>query len=264
MPNVYQEVIDTLSKDDCSSREVGKIIARDIGMSSKILQVVNSAFYGRSSNIVDPIGAVVYLGLKTVEALILTQGIFSKLPDETANRFFVSALQEHCVRVGSLASAICQLEEMTEEQAEAAAMAGILHETGKMILITKYPEKYAKAISISRQKQIPLYEIERDIIGVTHAELGGCLLDLWGLPNTMIESATFHHEPWLCSDNEFSIVSAVYVANVLDHQLCCSCGDGWLEDVNTEYLEQQGITENWIKWKTTHLPTEISELEYVG
>jgi len=266
MPNVYQEVIDVLAKPDCSSRQVGKIIARDIGMSSKILQVVNSAFYGRSSDIVDPVHAVVYLGLKTVEALILTQGIFSKLPDETANRFFVSALQEHCVRVGALASTICLSEEMTEEQAEAASMAGILHEAGKMVLITKFPDKCEEAIKISRQQQIPLYEVERDIIGVTHSELGGCLLDLWGLPNTMIESATFHHEPWLCSDNEFSIVSAVYAADALDHLLCCGLGDGWFEDVNREYLEQMGIADKWTKWGKKYLPIEISESEpeYVG
>jgi len=263
MPNVYQEVIDVLGKPECSSRQVGKIIARDIGMSSKILQVVNSAFYGRSGNIAEPIHAVVYLGLKTVEALMLTQGIFSKLPDETAERFFVSALQEHCVRVGALARAICLSEEMTEDQAEIASMAGILHEAGKMILITKFPDEYERAISISRQKQIPLYEVERDIIGVTHAELGGCLLDLWGLPNMMIESATFHHEPWFCSDNEFSIVSAVYAANVIDHQLCCSRGDGWFENVNSEYLEQLGIAGRWMKWERMHLPIEISEPEYV-
>jgi putative nucleotidyltransferase with HDIG domain len=263
MPDTYQEVIEMLGSE-CSSRQIGKIIARDIGMSSKILQVVNSAFYGRSSNIVDPIHAVVYLGLKTVEALVLTQGIFSKLPEKTAKRFFVSALQEHCVRVGMLARAICQSEEMTEEHLEAAAMAGILHEAGKMILITKFPDECEQAIATSRDQQIPIHEVERGMIGVTHAELGGCLLDMWGLPNTIIESAAFHHEPWLCNDNEFSIVSAVYAANVIDHQLCCGLGDGWFENVNGEYLEQLGIAGRWLRWKRMHLPIEIGEFEYVG
>jgi putative nucleotidyltransferase with HDIG domain len=264
MPKIYQEAVDLFNDPQCSPRRVGKMIARDIGMSAKILQVVNSAFYGRPGRIVDPIRAVVYLGLKTVEALLLTQGVFLKLSEQKAGQFHVAGLQEHCVRVGALAREICRTKHMSEDDLDVASMAGILHDTGKMILIAKFSDKFAEAIRISRAEQIPLHEVEFNLLNVTHAQFGGCLLELWGIPNTIIEAATFHHEPWLCLSNEFSIIWAVYIANAIDHLLCCGLGDGWYEGIDMDYLERLGVTDKWSQWCGMHLPVEVGEYEYVG
>jgi len=264
MPKVYQDVINLFAEPECSSRKVGKMIGRDIGMSAKILQVVNSAFYGRPGKIVDPVRAVVYLGLKTVEALILTEGVFLKLSERKSKEFHVAALQEHCVRVGALAKNICRAEHMSEDDLDVASMAGILHDTGKMILIANFTDQFAEAIRISRTRQIPLYQAELDLLNVTHAQLGGCLLDLWGIPNTIIEAATFHHEPWQCLSDGFSITSAVYIADAIDHHLCCGLGDGWRENINMAYLEQFGLTDKWHKWCEMLLPVEAGEYDYVS
>ncbi len=264
MPKAYQDVIDALSMPQCSCRSVGKMIALDIGMSAKILQVANSAFSGRRAKIADLVHAVSYLGLKTVEALVLTEGVFSKLSKEQIKRFSVDGIQEHCVRVGVLAKSICRLQQTAPEDSEAAAMAGILHEAGKIVLIAEFGDQLAEVTSISRSRQVPFYEVEQELLGMTHAELGGCLLELWGLPNSIIEAATFHHEPWLCPTEDFSIVSAVYAANVIDHQLCCDRGDGFFESVNLDHLDKLGLKEQWPVWQQLHLPMEPEACEYVG
>lgn len=264
MPRVYQDVINLLAEPECSLRNVGKMIGRDIGMSAKILQVVNSAFYGRPGRIVDPVHAVVYLGLKTVEALVLTEGVFLKLSETKSNEFHADALQEHCVRVGAMAKKISRAQHMTEDDLDVASMAGILHDTGKMILIANFADRYAEAIRISRDEQIPLYQTEFDLLNVTHAQLGGCLLELWGIPNTIIEAATFHHEPWQCISDGFSITAAVYIADAIDHQFCAGLGDGWRENIDTDYLEQLGLTDKWHKWRQMLLPVEAGEYAYVG
>ena len=264
MPKAYQDVLDLLCKPQCSPRQVGKMIACDIGMSAKILQVVNSAFYGRRGRIVDPVHAVVYLGLKTIEALILTHGMFLKLSERKAKEFHATALQEHCVRVGALAKAICRTEHMSDEDLDVASMAGILHDTGKIILIAKFSDEFAEAIRISRARRIPLRDVEFDLLNVTHAQLGGCLLELWGIPNPIIEAATFHHEPGQCVSDEFSIISAVYIADAIDHRLCCGLGDGWHEEVDMDYLAQFGLVEKWPQWCSMCLPVEAGEYEHVG
>ncbi len=264
MPKSYQDVISVLSNPQCSPRQVGKMIGQDIGMSAKILQVVNSAFRGRAGRIVDPVHAVVWLGLKTVEALILTDGVFLKLSERQVKEFHAIALQEHCVRVGVLAKAICRTEHMSDDDLDVASMAGILHDAGKIILIAKFAEKFAEAIRISRTQQIPLCDVEFDLLNVTHAQLGGCLLELWGIPNPIIEAATFHHDSWQCLGNEFSIISAVHIANAIDHMLCCGLGDGWREEVDMDYLAQLGLADKWPKWCSMHLPVEIGESQYVG
>lgn len=262
MPKIHQKVIDALGMPACSARRIGRIITGDIGMSAKILQVVNSAYYGNRYKIADPIRAVVNLGLRTVEALILTQGVFSKLTEEKVVEFSVGGLQEHCVRVGVLAKSICKAEGLSEDELEVATMAGILHDAGKMILISEFPDQFREAIQLSRQQQIPLYAAERRILDMTHCELGACLLELWGLPNAIIEAASFHHEPELFFAEEFTIFTAVYAANVIDHQLCNSLGDGWAEGVNVSYLEEIGVIDRWKKWQRLHLPEMSEEYEY--
>ncbi|MCK5566163.1 MAG: HDOD domain-containing protein [Planctomycetes bacterium] len=263
MPEMYQKLIDVLSNPRCSARQVGRLISLDIGMSSKILQVVNSAFYGHGKQIADPVQAVVYLGLKTVEALVLTSGIFSTLDESKIEQFSVTGLQEHCTRVGMLARAICKTEGMVGQELDVAAMAGILHDSGKMIMLSRFSEDFTKAIKTSRAMQIPLCEAERGALSVSHAELGGCLLDLWGLPNDIIEAVTYHHEPWHCINTEFSISTAVYAANAIDHYLCCGIGDGWFEGEDVGYLERIGVCDRWSKWQKLHLPIETQEYEYV-
>jgi len=254
MPAAYQRVIDLISTPDSSLRQIGKVVASDIGMSAKILQVVNSAYYGLRHRIVDPIHAVVYLGLKTVQALVLTSGIFSKLEQEKVERFAVPALQDHCIRVGGLAKAICQSWRMDKKQTEDASMAGILHDVGKIILITKLPDKLSEAIQISRQRMIPLHKAELELIGVTHAELGGYLMGLWDLPSTIVETATFHHTPRQSVETDFSIVTAVHIADAIDHELCSGLADGASVGLDMDYMAQLDLLENLRKWRRLHLP----------
>ncbi|MHC5061037.1 MAG: response regulator [Planctomycetota bacterium] len=264
MPKAYQDVISVLSDPQCSPRNVGKMIGQDIGMSAKILQVVNATFRSRAGRIVDPVHAVVWLGLKTIEALILTDGVFLKLTEKQVKDFHAIALQEHCARVGLLAKAICRTMNMSDDDLDVAAMAGILHDAGKIILIAKFPEKYAEAIRVSRDRRIPLYDAELELLNVTHAQLGGCLLELWGIPNPIIEAAAFHHDPGLCISDEFSIISAVYIADAIDHMLCCGLSDGWCEEIDMDYLQQFDLAEKWSKWCSMHLPFETVEDQYVG
>jgi putative nucleotidyltransferase with HDIG domain len=264
MSATHQEIIDMLNSPDCSPRKVGKMIARDIGMSAKILQLVNSAFYGTGSQIADAVQAVVYLGLKTIKALVLTNGVFCELPEDRIERFSVEALQQHCVRVGSLARTICMSMKMTQDDMDMASMAGILHDAGKMILISKLPEKFAEAIEISRNESAPLHEVERRVFDISHAELGGCLLDLWGIPTKIIEATTYHHEP---PDNlaaEFGIMWAVHIADAIDHELCCGLGDGSSRRLDLGCITRLGLAGMYQQWRRTHLNIQQEAKAYAA
>ena len=240
------------------------MISRDIGMSAKILQVVNTALYGPSNKIADPVKAAVYLGLKVVKALVLTDGVFTKMPEDKVKEFFVEGLQKHCLRVGSLARAICKAEGFSEQQQEMAMMAGILHDTGKMVLVSEFTEQLREIIKISRTNKTPYHVVESRLLDMTHADLGGCLLNLWGINTDIVESATFHNAPQQCPNENFSVVSAVYVANVIDHQLCCGLGDGWSESIDMDYLERIGVADKWSQWQKMHLPVQVEEYEHVS
>jgi putative nucleotidyltransferase with HDIG domain len=264
LPKAYQEVIDMLGNPSCSLRRIGQVVAQDIGLSSKILQVVNNAFSSKGPRIVDPVHAVSFLGFKASEALILTSGVFSELSTALNRRFCVDQLQEHCMRVGTIARAICSSLKMSDEDLDIASMAGILHDAGKMILISRFPDEFDQAIRDSRKRGFPCYGAERQIMVASHAELGGYLLDLWGLPNPIIEAVTYHHEPWLAVEEGFSVTDAVYIANNLDKQRICNLADGYAEPLDMEYLTQRGVAEQFPQWQMQHRSIMSEELEHVG
>lgn len=263
MPSAYQKVIELIIEPGISPRDVGKAISQDIGMTTKLLQVVNSGSYGLRNKIADPIHAVTFLGLKTVEGLILSEGVFSKLDNKRITVFGVHGLQEHCVRVGALARKICNSVNMSEDDIDVANMAGLMHDAGKIVMISKFHNQYFRAIETSRQQHRPLWDVEREFIDISHAEIGGCLLELWGLPNVIIEAATYHHDPWNSLSRDFTVLSAVYIADVLDHMLCCGTGDGCGIDVNYEYLQQSGLIRHFEKWSKVYLPDYARENLYV-
>ncbi len=261
MPKAYQKVIDAFNDPYCSPRTIGRMISSDIGLSAKILQVANSGFQGGAVKIVDPVRAVVHLGLKAVEALVLTSGIFSKLSESLVERFFAEGLQQHCARVGMYSRMICESFKMCEEDLETATMAGILHDTGKMVLIAQFPDEYFEVIEKSRKEGLSLFEVERESLGVTHCELGGSLLELWGLPNNIIECATYHQEidKSFC-DGAVSINGAVYLANLLDHEMLCSLGGGYLPAEDEDKLKRYNLYELWDRWKRKTVPVEYCEV----
>jgi putative nucleotidyltransferase with HDIG domain len=263
MPKSFNEVLELINDDNASARQIGKVIASDIGMATKMLQLVNSSFAGQATKIADPIHAVSFLGLKTTQAILLSQGIFSQLPESIIQEFYIDGLQEHCTRVGALSMSIAKSQGLSNDDIDAATTAGILHDAGKIILMMKFPDEFREAIDQSRLLQKPLCQMEKELIGVSHDEIGGCLLDLWGLPNSIIEVATFHHEPWMHFHENFTVVSAVYLANVIDHHLCCGLGEGCSYPVNTDYLERLGVTEKWPEFCWLHLPFKIEEYQNV-
>jgi len=254
MPEVYQEVIDMFHRPSCSLRQIGQTVAKDIGMSSKILQVVNRAFYGQETKIIDPVHAVSYLGQKAAEALIITSGVFGMLPTSMIRQFSVMALQEHCIRVGTLAREIAKVEGLDEQDQDTATMAGILHDAGKMVLILYFADELLASIEKSRRERIPLFHVEKEQWAITHAELGGHLLDLWDMPNNIVEAVTFHHEPSRCVHKEVSFVTAVHAADVIDRELCCDVGGGVSDSFDMAYLHELGLSDHVETWRRLHLP----------
>ena len=254
MPDVYQQVIDMFHRPSCSLRQIGQAVAKDIGMSSKILQVVNRAFYGQETKIIDPVHAVSYLGQKAAEALIITSGVFGLLPASKIRQFSVMALQEHCIRVGSLAREIAKIEGLDEQEQDTATMAGILHDAGKMVLILHFADELLESVAKSRRERISLHCVEKEHWQVTHGELGGCLLDLWGLPNSIVEAVTFHHEPSLCVHRELSVVTVVHAADVIDRELCSELAGGYEGPFDADYLNELGLTDHIETWRRLHLP----------
>lgn len=193
LPDAYTKLVETLNSKEASAAEVGRIIAGDMAMTAKVLQLVNSCFFGARRPITDPGEAVVYLGIEPVASLTLSVSVFSQFEASRFRRFSLAALRSHSVEVATLARKIAVSMNFERDAVQCVFTAGLLHDVGKLVLAANRPAEYDAALDTAIEKGIPAEEAEREAFGTTHAEIGAFLLWLWGLPEELIDAVGSHH-----------------------------------------------------------------------
>ncbi|MCH8148465.1 MAG: HDOD domain-containing protein [Planctomycetes bacterium] len=137
-----------------------------------------------------------------------------------------------------------------------------MHDTGKLILAQNLPDEYGRIIARARTRRISMHDAEEQVLGASHAEIGAYLLGLWGLPDSIVEAVAFHHQPAKCASNAFDVVTAVHVANALEHD--CAKGDGAssaIDGLDFEHLATIGLADRVPEWRDICLQTISEEIE---
>jgi HD-like signal output (HDOD) protein/CheY-like chemotaxis protein len=248
LPALYVKVVDELNSPNSSIQKIAEIISSDVGMTAKILQLSNSAFFGLSQHVNSPLRAVNILGLDTIKALIMTVQIFSQFDRSTPAGFSIADLWTHSMRCGVLAKTIAKSEGQERIGVEDAFMGGLLHDVGKLVLIANLPDRYREALALADKSRRPLWETERELVGTTHAQVGAYLMGLWGLPDRIVEAIAFHHNPTECLDQSFSTLTAVHVADALDHDLSTSGDPNIATRLSSEYLQTLQLADRLPNW----------------
>jgi HD-like signal output (HDOD) protein len=217
MPAIYHQLMDEMHTAYPSIEKVGQIISHDFGMSTKILQMVNSAFFGLYRKISSPTEAVMLLGMETIKALVLSVKIFSQFNRKLLSFFNVDALWNHSLSTGVQAQFIGQKEQFDKQQTSDAFLAGLLHDVGKLILATNFTETYRIIHTKAKPSPCKLWQVEKAVFGTTHAEIGAYLMGLWGFDNTILEAIAFHHQPSGSRIEKAGPLLAVHVSNALQN-----------------------------------------------
>ena len=212
VPILYNRLLKELQSGYASSQSVGNIIAQDTAMTAKVLQLVNSAFFGLPENISSPQRAVTILGLNTIKALVLGIQVFSEFKGKSNIPISIDSLWRHSLLVSSQAYQIARSLNLNVHEQEYARVSGILHDIGRLMLF-KIPDIFQK-VQFSKSGMIPV-ESEYKVLGTSHAEMGAYLLGIWGLPNPIVEATTFHHRPGAQLLKNADLITAVYTANGL-------------------------------------------------
>jgi HD-like signal output (HDOD) protein len=235
-PSLYTEVMKELNSEEPSVENVAAVIARDPGMTAKMLQIVNSAAIGLSRKVGSPFEAVQFLGLGTVRSLILSAHIFSCFEHTNIPGFSVTELWDHGMKCGRLACMIMQYEQAEPSDVEDAYIAGMLHDIGKLMLADALPEQFQQALTLAVEQNIPLHEAELQLFGATHAGVAAYLLGLWGLPASIVEAVAFHHTPRVSDVRVLSPLTAVHAANVIEHEISKAPSHGRSPELDNNYL----------------------------
>ena len=211
----YVKLLEAVRSSQATVRDIAAIVEQDPGMTAKVLQLVNSAFMGKSRQVNTPGEAVAILGIDALRSLALGASVFSQFDPTGLAGFTAEALQEHSLRVGTLAREIAQSMALPQAVVDEAFVGGLLHDSGKLVLAQNCAESYREALLRAQRESIPVRDAERAVFGTTHAEVGGYLLWLWGLPDPITEVEVLHHRLPPGRQHTPGAVLAVHIADAL-------------------------------------------------
>ena len=212
VPRTYHALMGMLGSADASMDDVATLISQDSALCARVLQMANSAFFGLPRQLADARDAVTMLGLDTLSRLVLTAEIVGVLrPSRSVQGFTMDRFLARSHFVSRLAGSLVA----DEAQSVTASTAGLLHDLGQLVLVQHDHARFERCLLTARQEDRSLQEVEQEVWGTTHAEVGAALLGQWGLPNALVQAVAHHHAPARLALDAMDEVSAVHVAQAL-------------------------------------------------
>ncbi len=238
LPTLYTEVTMEAAREGGSLARVGEIIAQDVGMTSKVLQLVNSAHFGLTSEISSPAEAATALGIDTLRTLIVSAQVFSAF-EEVCDQQEYTALWDHCLAVSEIAPNVAEQLGLDRKSIDQARLAGMLHDIGQLLILSELPHATNPIKTLVGSGMVTRTSAEQDLLGCSHADLGAYTLTLWGFYLPVVEAVAYHHNPIEACNRSVTPLSAVHIANAI-----ANTGQANADaELDRGYLESIGITE---------------------
>lgn len=238
---VVVQLNEALAASDVSVDRVAEIVAGDVAISVKLLQLVNSAFFGLANEVASVRQAVSYLGTGLIRSLVAASEVFAAAENvNPVPHGTLGILHSHSLTVAKLAQDLAP-----PSMKQDAFVAGLVHDVGCIILAATLP-KAMKAVrdEVARGER-PAHEIETDLLGVSHADVGAYLLSLWGIPYAVVDAVAHHHETPAVGPGEVRLAHLVAVADALSvaHDPTGATSEGPSVSLEPAFLDACGLTD---------------------
>jgi putative nucleotidyltransferase with HDIG domain len=189
LPHVLEEVTKLVEDPDASSEAIAKVISRDQVLSAKVLKMVNSPIYGFPGRISSIQHALVLLGFNVIRGIIISTSVFDMMVQ------VMKGLWEHSLGCATACNIIARRAGF--EDPEEYAVAGLLHDLGKVVTAVQLPELHGAILSSVQTKGLTYFQAEKDVMGFGHDRINAWLARHWGLPPNIREAMARHHAPHL-------------------------------------------------------------------
>ncbi|GHV13839.1 HD family phosphohydrolase [Fibrobacterales bacterium] len=243
LPSVFLTINQMLSNPRTSATEVGQTIANDQVIASKVLKLVNSAFYGLPGRVNTISHAIVILGFSSIKNIVLTTSVLSSLNlKKPIEGFSHAEFWKHSAAVGALARLVAR--EAKFQKQEESFVAGLLHDIGKLILAVCAPDEFAKALNFAAEKKCLFLDAEQELFGLNHTNISAWVQEQWKLPADIASVLVNHHRNLAAAGGNAKLVAVVQVADVLARglQIGHPC-DSTIPILADEALDILGISE---------------------
>ncbi len=215
LPPIVSKLNRMVEDENVTAVQLGSIIEKDQVLTSKLLKMVNSSFFGFPQRISTVSNALVLLGFNVVKTLIVTSSIFEVMQSSDVG------LWEHSLGCATAAGILARRRGI--KNPEEISTAGLIHDLGKIVIRAEMPEEYNQIQKIVAEKQVSMREAEELRLGIAHAEVGGWLATEWNLPNRLVEPITFHHVPEKAPEFK-DLAAIIHVSDIIIRAI--GFGDG--------------------------------------
>lgn len=239
LPELHVRLMAMLLDPSSALQDLAPLIQKDPGLTAQLLKHSNSAYYGRFGKVGTVDVALEVLGMGLVREVIVTAAIQRVFQDLSEYLLDMRGFWRHSVAVSHMARELAVLRNKLEPAD--VQIAGLLHDVGRLVLITVFPTEYQRLLLLARASATPLELLELENLGCTHGQVGGALFESWGLPRFIVQTVRHHHQPELSGTFQ-ELVTLVQLADVLVHGLELGCsGESRIPPFRHAVCEELGL-----------------------
>jgi len=248
LPVIYFKLERALNDENTETEEIGRIVEGDPGIAARLLKMANSPLWGLSQFIETIPHALTIVGREELKLLALSTVVKSSIQGISKDLIDLNLFWKNSIACGVIAREIGSLNNCSN--LERYFMAGMLHNVGSLVIFNKIPKMAKEILTQCEMENERLFVMENNLLGYNHCDVGGGLLEGWGIPKSLIEATFFHHNP--IDAKEFPhLVWTVHVADILAAELEIGAnGDRLIEVLEDTDLQEIGLNqEQWEELK---------------
>ena len=239
LPSVASSLVSMTQSPQTSATQVGELISQDQSLTSRVLKLVNSAYYGFPKQITTVNHAVVILGFSRVKNIVLAASVFGIKGQQVPRNFNAPGFWEHSLGCGVAARTVAR--DLTHGDAEEAFVCGLLHDIGKLVLAQVSPADYDRCLALALERGSLVRDAELEVFGVDHAEVGSWLTEQWKLPPAVVSAVRRHHLP-TSTRKDRDAVCVTHVGDVLARALAVGwAGDRTIPRLDPSVAQELGL-----------------------
>jgi HD-like signal output (HDOD) protein len=238
LSSINKALHELLLTEQCYTTQIAEIVRRDPSLTSRLLRLVNSVYYGLEVPLNSIEEAVFYLGIRQIRQLAVATPViedFNKLTGQCS--FPWREFWQHCIGSGILTHEVIGAVQSSSDESD--YVAGLVHDVGIIVMAWGFPEQFSEIHRQAVQATSDLNEIETNVLGIDHAELGALYLERHRLPELMIQAARFHHQPEKATSHPH-IVASVQIADLLIRSEKVGCSGNYLEVTREQCFAASG------------------------
>ncbi len=253
LPPIAAKLNKMVEDEDITANQLGNVIERDQVLTSKLLKMVNSSFYGFPQRISTVANAIVLLGINVIKTLIVTSSIFEMM------QFSDVGLWEHSLGCATIASLIAKKKGL--KNPEEVSTAALLHDLGKVVVRAELPAEYDNLLALVERNGISMREAEEELLGVSHSEIGGWLVHQWNLPDRLVLPITWHHRPEDAPDHR-DVTAILHFSDILIRSVGFGFGgDIWVPVLDPAAWKRIKLSRSEMKELLAELDEKLIELQ---